>query len=174
MTTIIIATDGSLCAERAVHVGADIARSRNADVVVISAIDDRPIPDSLRAIAETEHLVERASEAHEPHLSNVPTWMMEGVHAAAQAEEQMQLRHVIADLAMEKARAILKEAGVENFKEEVGEGDATEIILRAAMREDAGMIVMGTRGIGAFKSLVYGSTSQEVAKEAACTCVTVT
>lgn len=174
MTTIIIATDGSLCAERAVHVGADIARSRGADVVVISAIDDRPIPDSLRAIAETEHLVDPAPAGREPHLWNVPAWMMEGVHAAAQAEEQLQLRHLIADLAMEKARAILGEAGVEHVSEQIGEGDATDMILRAAVREDADMIVMGTRGIGALKSLVYGSTSQEVAKEAQCTCVTVT
>lgn len=174
MTTIIIATDGSLSAERAVHVGADIAKSRRADVCVISAIDDRPIPDSLRAIAETEHLVDRAPEAHQPHLSNIPTWMMEGVHAAAQAEEQLQLRRVIAELAMEKARAILGEAGVENVTEQIGEGDATEMILRAAKREDAEMIVMGTRGIGALKSLVYGSTSAEVSKEAQCTCVTVT
>ena len=96
------------------------------------------------------------------------------VHAAAQGEEQLQLRHVIADLAIEKARAVLNEAGVVSFREQISEGDATETILRAAKREDADMIVMGTRGISALKSLVYGSTSQEVAREAACTCVTVT
>ena len=174
MTTIIIATDGSLCAERAVHVGADIARSRGGEVVVISAIDDRPIPDSLRAIVETEHPAAPASAPHGPQPSNVPAWMVEGVHAAAQGEEQLQLRHVIADLAIEKARAVLNEAGVVSFREQISEGDATEIILRAARREDADMIVMGTRGISALKSLVYGSTSQEVAREATCTCVTVT
>jgi len=174
MTSIIIATDGSLSAERAVHIGADIAKSRNADVCVVSVLDDRPIPESIIAMAETEHLVEQASDAHISNIANVPMWMTEGVRAAAQTEEMIDIRHAVADLAMEKARAILGEAGITAITEQISEGDAADIILQAAERESAEMIVMGTRGLGALKGLVIGSTSRQVAEHAECSCVTVT
>jgi len=174
MTSIIIATDGSLSAERAVHIGADIAKSRKADVCVVSVLDGRPIPESIIAMAETEHLVDQPAGGHIANIANVPTWIMEGVRAAAQTEEMIDIRHAVADLAMEKARTILGEAGVTSITEQVSEGDAADIILQAAARQGAEMIVMGTRGLGALKSLIMGSTSKQVAAQADCPCVTVT
>jgi len=174
MTSIIIATDGSLSAERAVHIGADIAKSRKADVCVVSVLDGRPIPESIIAMAETEHLVAQSANAHVANIANVPTWMMEGVRAAAQTEEMIDIRHAVADLAMEKARTILGEAGVTSIIEQISEGDAADTILQAAERDGAEMIVMGTRGLGALKSIFIGSTSRQVAENAECSCVTVT
>jgi nucleotide-binding universal stress UspA family protein len=174
MTSIVVATDGSLSAERAVHVSADIAKSRRADVVLVTIIDEKPIPDEIVALAEVEHMADHAPQAHAAHRANIPFWMMEGAHAAARAEESIAIRRSIADLALQKARSILVEAGVETINETVMEGDPTKLILAAAEDANAEMIVLGTRGLGTLETLVHGSTSTEVAKQANCTTVTVT
>ncbi len=174
MTSILVATDGSISAERAVHIGADIAKSRRADVVLLSVIDDTPIPESIRVMAETEHVVDRSPTVHQAHIANVPSWMMEGVRAAAAAEETIRLRQAVADLAIEKARVILGEAGLTPTSEHVVEGVAADVITDTAKREQVEMIVMGTRGLGALRSMVFGSTSRQVTETADCSCITVT
>ena len=174
MTSILVATDGSISAERAVHIGADIAKSRRADVVLLSVIDDQPIPEPIKVMAETEHVVDRPPNTHSAHIANIPSWMMEGVNAAAQAEERIQLRQAMADLAIEKAQTILGEAGITATSVHVTEGDAVQTIIQTAAREHAEMIIMGTRGLGAMRSLIFGSTSKRVAEQATCSCITVT
>jgi nucleotide-binding universal stress UspA family protein len=174
MTVIVIATDGSLSAERAVHIGADIAKARRADVVLVSAIDTAPIPDSLRAMAETEHVIDATPEVHDAHRANIPSWMMQGVLAAARAQETINLRRAVSDLALEKARAILGEAGVTQITDRVAEGAAADVIVQAAEAEHAEMVVMGSRGLGALETFLHGSTSKSVAERTDRTCVVVT
>jgi nucleotide-binding universal stress UspA family protein len=47
MTAVLIATDGSSTAERAVQIGADIAKSRHMDVILLAVIDKKPIPELI-------------------------------------------------------------------------------------------------------------------------------
>jgi nucleotide-binding universal stress UspA family protein len=48
------------------------------------------------------------------------------------------------------------------------EGPAAEAIVAAARAHHAGLVVMGTRGMGSFKGLVFGSVSTKVTHYAPC------
>ena len=142
MTAIIVATDGSLSSERAIHICADVAKARRADVIVVSVIDDSPIPDEIRMMAEAEHLVDRTPQVHGAHASNIPLWVMDDVHAAAQAEQNIEIRRTISRLALEKARDILGAADISAVTERVIEGNAVDAIVATAKQEKAEMIVI--------------------------------
>ena len=45
---------------------------------------------------------------------------------------------------------------------EVTEGDPSEVILQTARRQEAGLIVMGTHGLGGLRKLLLGSTTEQV------------
>lgn len=71
-------------------------------------------------------------------------------------EEARHARGIIADA---KLRAARYDVDVEY---EVVEGDPVEGILELARSRDADLIVVGSRGLGAVKSLVLGSVSNAV------------
>ena len=47
-------------------------------------------------------------------------------------------------------------------------GDAPQAILQAAVEADADLIVMGSRGLGAFRAAILGSVSSYVLEHATC------
>lgn len=66
-----------------------------------------------------------------------------------------------------EATALLKERGVEATAVE-RHGDAATMILDEAEAENADLIVMGTRGLGAGKRWLLGSVSTKVLHHAGC------
>ncbi len=171
---ILVATDGSSAAQRAAEIAADLARARDLPIILLSVVDDRPVPESLRHLAEVEHMVEAAPQPAGPNMANVPSWMVDGVRAAAVAEEGIGIRRAMSRVAIDKAKECMARLEVETVQPLVEEGDAAETILNVAAREGAGLIVMGTRGLGGLKGILQGSVSKAVCERAACPCVTVT
>ncbi len=170
---ILVATDGSPAAVRATAVAADIAKVRDGELVILSVREDKPLPESVRRMAETEHLVDPVPAPPARNIANVPTWMADGVRAAAVAEENLDIRQALARAAVVNARESLRQAGIERLRTLIEDGVAAEQILAVAEREKADMIVMGSRGLGAVKSLFQGSVTRDVAGSASCTCITV-
>lgn len=75
--------------------------------------------------------------------------------------------------ALETAAAQAAQHGVIPSTQTVGEGEAAEEIMTIADLYSADLIVMGRRGLGNLKSLIAGSTSQEIGRTAKCAVLTV-
>ena len=66
-----------------------------------------------------------------------------------------------------KAREQLGQTSLE-IEEDLLEGPAADAILSAAATREPDLIVMGSRGMGAIKGLVFGSVSTKVSQYAPC------
>lgn len=143
---LLVATDGSAHAERAVAVGGELARAEGAQVILVH------VQPSPAGVADAEELREYQALAD-----------MEGV-------EMGDVFDGIGKEIIERAEAALRALGVEDIEPVMPSGNPAEAILDHAAAEDVDLIVMGTRGLGKLKSLLLGSVSKKVSKAAPCEC----
>jgi nucleotide-binding universal stress UspA family protein len=87
----------------------------------------------------------------------------------ATREELEQIGQTIVDAATK----MVKEMGLDDVDGSIAIGNPARQIVKKAEDMSADMIVMGTRGLGDWKSLLVGSVSHKVMQLAPCTCVTV-
>jgi len=69
---------------------------------------------------------------------------------------------------LDQARRRAARAGAPKIKLRSGWGDAAEVIIATARRENADIIVVGRRGRGRLAGLLLGSVSQKIASLAPC------
>ena len=137
--SIIVGTDGSETAERAVRQAAGLAADEGARLVVVSAYQpsgDRP-PSS--------------------EVERVPAGLRYTLTDRVQTEELA-----------ERGRAIAKEGGVEKVVVQALEGDPAHVLLEAASDFDADLIVVGSKGLTSHARFFLGSVASSVAHHAPC------
>ncbi|MEL7155413.1 MAG: universal stress protein [Actinomycetota bacterium] len=138
-STIIVGTDGSPDARRALGVAAELASGPEpVDVHVVTAF--HPL-----TVAELRQLAADLPQEFRPLL-----------HA-----------HVQADSTRDEAARILGAAGVDAVFHQV-DGEPADVILQVAEQEGADLIVVGSRGEGMAKRLLHGSVSTNVFHHASC------
>lgn len=140
---IVIATDGSAPSAAAVAFGLELARARGAGVVALHVAGPRDV----------ENVYDAGRDA---------------------APSQAELRS--ASAALDEAAAAGEAAGVAVTVELVvaeGTEEVADAILGVAAGQDAGTIVMGTRGQGRIASAVLGSVSNAVLRSATATVIVV-
>jgi nucleotide-binding universal stress UspA family protein len=169
---IIVPTDGSSHARRAVDLAADLASKYNAEILIlhvllrnISAFDLKELciklesPQSL--IAELDGLettvYDSADLACSPIFAIVPDIILAN----------------IGDLVLEDAKKIAAAKGVTEVATASAAGDPAACILETAEQDEADLIVMGSRGLGKLADLLMGGVSHKVSHLSKCTCVTV-
>lgn len=173
--TIVVPTDGSDHADKAVELAADMADKYGARVVIVHTLlrhtsdaDLRDLCQKLKAPAALtakldelqEQMIEAASASMTPYTPiplPVPDEVLNGLAKAI----------------TDKAQSVFSSKGVKNVDVRIADGSPADIILGAAEHEKADMIVMGSRGLGKFADLLMGSVSHKVSHLAPCTCVTV-
>ena len=136
--SIVVGTDGSPTAERAVAHAASMAVADGARIVVVTAF----VPGGAGRIAGAEA---------------VPEDLRFALTDRVQAEERA-----------ERGRVIAKEAGVDKVVVQAISGDPANVLLEAAKDFDADLIVVGSKGLTSAAHFILGSVAASVAHHAPC------
>ena len=118
--------------------------------------------NSLRAVKHALDTRDWYRDPPEYHLLNVQLPVASGAVKMFISREQLSdFYQDEGETALQTARAALKAAGVV-FHSTVAVGDIATTIARYAGEQQVSLITMGTRGIGAVRSVVLGSTAAKV------------
>jgi nucleotide-binding universal stress UspA family protein len=143
---ILVATDGSGHARKAVEYASDIGAKYNAKVFLVHVVSERGIPEDVLRYIQVEGI-------EEPPESVYLQKVGEGIIGAAEKEAD--------------------DKGVTDIQSVVLQGDPAEQILEFAKDNNVDMIVIGSRGLGSVSGMFLGSVSNKVCHAADCTCVTI-
>lgn len=162
MHTILIPVDGSIHAIKAVHIGCDLSDKYGGSIVLCHSLLRNKKPQAILDLKMAETLDNRLVIAlrNLAALQNpkpIPAMLLTdiGQQILHTAEEQVRRRS-------------LEPRSLDMFS-----GDAADDILEAARIVNANTIVMGCRGVRSTQPGHFGSVSQRVFAESACTCIAV-
>jgi nucleotide-binding universal stress UspA family protein len=133
MKRIVVATDGSDGANRAVDYAAHQAKSRDAELLIVNVIGGYGLPENI----------------FEKLTSTQNAWLEE-LLASLSAQT------------LKKARDRAHDIGVSMIQLESRHGDVAQVIIDFAHEKGADSIVVGKRGNGRFAGLLLGSVSQKL------------
>lgn len=145
---ILVPTDGSDHARKAIEYACDFALKYDAMVYFLHVIRRSHVPKEILDYIK----VERIEEPPE-HVFLQLQKIGDGITKAAEREA--------------------REKGVKEVESVVVEGDPAKKIIELARREGVDTIVMGSRGLGTLEGVFLGSVSHKVCNLVHCTCVTV-
>ena len=172
--TILVPTDGSDHAKKAVLLASDIAAKYQARLVLLHVMPKGPLPEEVRRMARVEHITPGSSGPSVP-LSpegKFPASTILGTTSESD-EQAAQLLQFLADKILAAAKRVAQDNGVQKVSSVIADGDPAQQILRHAEKEGANLIVMGSRGLSDLKGLLMGSVSHKVSQLSPCSCITV-
>jgi len=173
--SIIVATDGSDHADKAVAVAGDLAAKYDANITLLHVLLRRNAAAAgLRKLIDVEKLSDKVREEFErfESMQSTTETATAGLITTSlpfPTDVLVAVGQAISD----KAEGIAKEHGAEKIDRIIGEGDPADVILDTARYHNADLIVLGTRGLSDLKGLFVGSVSHKVSHLADCTCITV-
>ena len=147
MKRILVPTDGSAHARRAIELATDIALQYGAMLYLLHVVSESTIPDEVLEYIRVERLEEPPERVYLQKIG-------EGIISAAERE--------VRNKGMKK-----------EVQSAVVQGDPAETIINFAREKGVDMIMLGSRGLGQVKGMLLGSVSSKVCHVADCTCVTV-
>lgn len=158
---ILVATDGSDHAMKAVRFAGDLAARYGARMVIQHILMRGAIPDQVLA---------RLGEVQGNADLTVPLATIGGTVDPGPGVVE---RESLGRLILNEARSLALAEGCGTIDLAFHDGDPAECILAEAEAESVDVIVMGSRGLSDFQGLLLGSISHKVSHEAPCTCITV-
>jgi len=177
VTTILVATDGSDHADKALDVACDLANERKAELKILHArMDDKEPADMMKLLvlqARGGGLMQTLKDAAD-RSGDEPS------PEAIMQDQSRPLHHVSTQVLEEIGQMVLADAeehcrsrGLNSEVLPIAVAKPAAAILAAADELDAAIVVMGCRGVGDFEAFSFGSVSHEVCEKANCTCITV-
>lgn len=176
MQRILVALDGSDHSQKALELASDLAEKYGAELVLTHVLSDQPLSDTERHLAEVEfaddlELPRQEAPAGSGPLDNLRSRAI-GVFERYGGLTR-RFRELIGERILGTAETRARERGATSIRRLILEGDPAKALVQAATDENAGMLVMGSRGLGDAAGLLMGSVSHKVSHLADCTCVMV-
>ncbi|WP_294620833.1 universal stress protein [uncultured Roseovarius sp.] len=173
ISNILVATDGSDTADRAIDLAAGLASRLGIPLTVGHVLQHGARTEELSRMAEAEHMVRHVSAKARPDIADIPSNMDAIFTGRLSGAERERMIAVIGDEIVNRAASKARDAGAKDVSTRVVNGDYDEGILRMAKEAGADTIVIGHRGLGRLQRFLQGSVSQKVNQQAECTVVTV-
>lgn len=117
-----------------------------------------------------KHYNSRIHLVHTPQLDTVSVAVGAGAYAVPATPDQVTKA---GEAVMATTIDVVKESGIIPATTTIGNRSPAEEILDVMQEQHADLIVTGRRGLGRVGSMVIGSTSQKVAHDATCACLTI-
>ena len=137
---ILIAVDGSRHSLKSVEIGAQVAKGLGAKILLFHVVKPYNLPDSLKEFAKAEHMATIDADL-----------LKKGA------------QHLLA-----KSLDAARKAGMKEVEIESEVGPIARTIVARAKSYKAGMIVIGSRGMGDLEGLLRGGVSSRVETMAKC------
>jgi len=172
---VLIATDGSNHANKAVEFGSEIAAKFGAEVVLTHVLLRGEISENLRHMAEVEYAVAEGGKALSDAIATIP----EGRFPASidfrkkNATSESEILRAVGEQILSEAERRARQHGVSSIEKRIEDGDPVKRILEIADDTKADIIVTGSRGLSDFKSLMLGGVSHKLSHLSRITCITV-
>lgn len=165
---ILVATDGSPHAGRALTLATDLAKGVGAGLSIAHVLlHGRPSPE-LQRMAEVEHMISHARASSDGARGDVPVTMVDVLREADKAARMSAVITAIGEKVLGDAKRYAVSVGIDDVTTHMCAGDVADEILEVAEADDVDMIVVGCRGLGRLRSAVLGSVSHKVAQHAPC------
>lgn len=171
--TILVPTDGSEHATRAVEIASDLASKYDARLIFIHVLMGQASPGHLRKTVDFKKLPDEAREEIEAVERLQEGTRMGGSPITISLPIPGEALVAVGDIVLNEAENVARKHGVKDPKREWKQGDPSQCILSAAEEENVDLIVMGSRGLSDLKGLFVGSVSHKVSHLSECTCITV-
>ncbi len=169
MKKILVATDGSVHADKALDVAAALAKKYGSQVSVIHVLmREAPFSAIHRAFAAQGLSTRVLDELAE-------TLVLPVAYGAGTVAPVVPLIHLVelGQRILDRAKAALEAEGIQTASFKMEDGHPPKVILDVAKRENVDAIVIGHRGLSVFGEMMMGSVSTRVAHLASCTVITV-
>ncbi|UWQ52152.1 universal stress protein [Leisingera caerulea] len=168
---ILVATDGSASGNRAVDCAAELSNKLGRGLSIVHVyLHGRPAAEMMQ-LARSEQLYEQVAAAQDLTPRGQPANFLGLFASATEEREKANAILAIGETILNWAEHRAKDAGAQDVVTHLSAGDYADGILKTAELENAGMIVIGRRGLGQVREILMGSVSQKVLHHAACTVV---
>lgn len=172
---VLIATDGSDHARKAVAFGSDIAAKHDAELLLVHVLLRKELPENLRRVAEVEYLAAEGGRPLLEGIAGVPAgrFPADVEYPRDNAISPDQLLRAVGQQVLDQAERVAHEHGVRKVGKRIEDGDPVSRILEIIQVENVDLVVSGARGLSDWKALMVGSVSHKLTHLSPVTCVTV-
>jgi len=168
--SILVPTDGSDHADKAVELASDIAAKLGAKLSLVYVMSRGPSLENLRDSIDMAQLSESARDELDPAKHPIAEHVSAAVIPPVISKEVL---NEIGEQILARGQKTAVEKGVQSSNVVLIDGDPARKIVQVAKREKADLIAMGSRGLGGAESLLSGSVSYKVNHAAPCSCLIV-